>query len=414
MNTYPFVFQSANLPKLKAKQLSKAFPFLKLATAQELTARALGYLSWYECIHKGSKGSSSLPDQTAGLPARILRYYHQTNVLISAGISPAEADLWVRAWGLTGESTFSPSMAIPLYYRWDKLLTRFEQGEIDEEHLIELADLDGYPSKYPDIERPERVCPGVLLGPMGKYPHHVLNHDSASKIPSYLRGAKSAFHIEDDYDLLSEFIDGFKTDDDKSNFANALNPIQYEWCFGGKHPNAQEHLLPRLISEAMSKPNEMMIISTRPMPIPNGEYDFNKLALACLSGKDFSNFLKNKGAINPDSVVWFENIESNSGNHGFDHDWFGMLLGSPSWSKTELPIFKVDKGVSPCLPLYSYPFKISPMSAEEYNTSSDCGNILPLGEDYDDEDGDDNDDDEDPPEHPNGPDPSYLSLLETA
>lgn len=46
----PFVFSSDSLPKLKAKQLSTTFRFLKLAVAQEATARALGYSIWYECI----------------------------------------------------------------------------------------------------------------------------------------------------------------------------------------------------------------------------------------------------------------------------------------------------------------------------------------------------------------------------
>ncbi|MDZ4127664.1 MAG: hypothetical protein U1E02_26375 [Hydrogenophaga sp.] len=71
----PFVFSSESLPRLKAKQLSKVFPFLRLSTAQEATAQALGYSSWYECIQRGTKGKASLSDQDAGMPVRVGRYY---------------------------------------------------------------------------------------------------------------------------------------------------------------------------------------------------------------------------------------------------------------------------------------------------------------------------------------------------
>ena len=73
MATSPFAFSSDNLPRLKAKQLSKTFPFLKLSAAQEATARALGYASWYECTHRGAQGEPSLSDQDAGLPVQIGR-----------------------------------------------------------------------------------------------------------------------------------------------------------------------------------------------------------------------------------------------------------------------------------------------------------------------------------------------------
>ena len=50
MSPKSFVFSSPNLPKAKARQLHKAFPFLSLSTAQEMTARALGYPSWFEWL----------------------------------------------------------------------------------------------------------------------------------------------------------------------------------------------------------------------------------------------------------------------------------------------------------------------------------------------------------------------------
>ena len=67
MSPKSFVFSSPNLPKAKARQLHKAFPFLSLSTAQEMTARALGYPSWFECAKRGTSGPPSLDDQEAGL-----------------------------------------------------------------------------------------------------------------------------------------------------------------------------------------------------------------------------------------------------------------------------------------------------------------------------------------------------------
>ncbi len=127
--SHRFVFSSDNLPKQKAKQLFKTFPFLKLSTAQEATARALGYSSWYECIHQGAKGEQSPSDQDAGIPTRVARYYHQANTLTTFGITPFEADLWVRAWGLTGHPTFPPEQARPLYYKWREVLDQVNRGE---------------------------------------------------------------------------------------------------------------------------------------------------------------------------------------------------------------------------------------------------------------------------------------------
>jgi len=87
----PFVYLSENLPRLKAKQLFKTFHFLKLSAAQEATARALGYPSWYECTHHGRKGQPSLSDQDAGMSVRVARYYHQAGVLMGMGITAALA-----------------------------------------------------------------------------------------------------------------------------------------------------------------------------------------------------------------------------------------------------------------------------------------------------------------------------------
>lgn len=397
MITSPFVFSSKNLPKLKAKQLSKTFPFLKLSGAQEATARALGYSSWYECSNRGSRGTPSPTDQEAGLSVRVSRYYHQANVLMSIGITPAEADLWVRAWGLTGSPTLAPELAIPTYYEWNSALDRFEQGEIDEDKLVEECGEYGGWSKYPDIDRPHRICPGVILGPMGKYPHYAVDPVVNASIPIYLRGPQCSYHYEDDGDILAVCVPGFPESRRSGPIISRLSPIQHEWHFGNKHPDAGDQSVARLLAEALACPNEMVVLSIRAMPKPDDKHDFHSHAVACARGKDFAKFIRDKGVLDPSVVVWYKDVD------GRQLDFlYGLDFGAIGKS---LPVFEAANKYQPCLPVYSYPFMTSPMSLDEYGIGMERICLLPLNEDYD-QDGDDEDDlggDVDPPQDPDIP-----------
>lgn len=384
----PFVFSSDNLPRLKAKQLSKTFPFLKLSAAQEATARALGFPSWYECVHRGIEGQPSPSDQDAGLPVRVARYSHQAGVLMSLGITPMEADRWVRAWGLTGHPTLAQEEGVPLYYVWNKFLQEFESGAIDEQRMLEEFGEAEY-SKYPEIDRPERICPGVILGPMGKYPHYAVDPATAKQIPIYLRGPSSTFHIEDGSDVLAMCIPGWPSRSRIKNIPPRLNRIHHEWHYGQKHPGEKELCVPKLIAAALERPEELVVISQRWMPTPGGGYDHNLYAIACLRGKDFAGFLKNKGVIDPSSVIWFRNIQALPNLMAMS-DWlagFGSMTGVPT-----LPVFEGATKLKPSLPLYSYPFMTAPMSSDEYSGGIEHPCLLPLEEDYDGEDDDGSDD----------------------
>lgn len=402
MATSPFTFSSENLPKLKAKQLSKTFPFLKLSAAQEATARALGYASWYECTHRGAQGEPSLSDQDAGLPVRVGRYYHQASVLMSVGITPAEADRWVRAWGLTGRPTLAPEEGLPMYYAWNDALERFERGLIDENRLLEEFGDDGY-SKYPEIDRPQRICPGVILGPMGKYPHYAVDPAISARIPIYLRGPQCHYHLEDDDDVLAMCVPGFPKSNRSERIFPRISRIQHEWHFGKKHPDASDLCVPNLVAAALARPDVMMVLSQRAMPTSGGDYDFTRSAVACLRGKDFASFLREKGVIDPSSVIWFRDVEPSlsfsvwrSWLHG--HDWD---MGS-----TVLPVFEGASKYQRCLPVYSYPFMTAPMSPDEYGVGMERPCLLPLNEDYYGDDDDDDDDwggDDDGPKDPDVP-----------
>lgn len=403
----PFIFSSEILPRLKAKQLFKVFPFLKLSVAQEATARALGYSTWYECTNQGTSGEPSLSDQDAGLPVRVGRYYHQAGVLMGLGIAPSEADSWVRAWGLTGKPTLAPEVAAPLYFRWNKTIEQLERGEISEEQASEQW--DDWDSKYPEINCPRRVCPGVILGPAGKYPHYAVDPAINARIPIYLRGPSSVYHYEDDGDVLAMTVADFpkKAWHAKPIFPR-LNWVQHEWHYGTKHPESNELCLPGLVAAALAVPDSMVVISQRLMPGKDNSFDVDHCALACLRGRDFAAFLNAKGVIDPDKVVWYRNVDDRRLGllgkmplNGFDFSWRQGI---------ELPVFVDADKRQPSLPLYSYPFKVAPMHIEEYSTAIERVCLLPLDEDYLDDENDD-DDGSWSDRGPDGPTPTLEDAL---
>lgn len=394
----PFVFSSVNLPKLKAKQLSKNFRSLKLSAAQEATARALGYSSWYECIHSANSDASP-SDQEAGIDVRVARYYHQAGVLMAIGVTPAEADRWVRAWGLTGHPTMPPDWATPMYYKWNDLLEALEDGRIEESSLVEEFGEADY-SKYPEVDRPQRVSPGVILGPLGKYPHYAVDPKLNATIPIYLRGPQPIYHCEDGVDLLGLCIKGFPESKGKPYRLRDLSTVQYEWHFGGQHPDIGAPIVPRLVAAALARPGAMMVISQRAMPMPGGSYDFDRSAVACLKGKDFATYLQSKGVIDPSTVIWFKNVEPDAVEFGFRDLLYGHIWNSDG--EVSLPILRKASQYKPCRPIYAYPFMSAPMSRDEYGGMTEMPCLIPLDQDIGD-DGDDFDDADEDPEEPQGP-----------
>lgn len=403
----PFVFSSVNLPRLKAKLLHKTFPFLSLSVAQEATARALGYSSWYACTHQGTRGVPSLSDQVAGLSTRVWRYYHQANVLIGLGLTPSDADLWVRAWGLTGRPTLAREYAVPLYYRWNDTLEQLDRGEISEDQAIELwASGSG---KYPEIERPVRVCPGVILGPCGKYPHYAVDPAINASIPMYFRGPFSQYHYEDDGDVLALTVEGFPVRErHRRKFFDRLNQIQHEWHYGVKHPNSKELIIPQLVTAALSSPDSMVQISQRAMPSLERGFEFGQYAVACLRGRDFASLLMSKGALDSAKVVWYHNIPPRALNN----NWIGLgQCDFGEWPDDHLlPIFVNADKHHPSFPLYSYPFMKAPLHSHEYSGALEDVCLLPLDQDYE-SDEDDEDDDSDDDNDPRGPNPTLLEAM---
>lgn len=383
----PFVFTSTKLPGLKAKQLRKAFPFLKLSQAQEATARALGYADWYECTHRGTDGRPSASDQDAGLETRISRYYHQASALIALGITPPDADVWVRGWGLTGSPTLAPAMAVPTYYRWLRDVGRLERGELsDEEIALEWQEADW--SKYPSVDRPMQVCQGVILAPCGKYPHYAVDPAIQARTPIHLRGSGAIYHLEDEHDVVSMMVPDFQSGR-RPPIGDRFNLLTHEWHFGQKHPDARAPMAPQLIAAARAVPDAMVIVTYRFMPTSDGGMSSNSYAIACLPGAEFASFVESKGVFDPTKLVWYANVD----REDFPaNDLYGWLVGmSP---ELDLPVFEAARKLKPSQPIYSYPFKVGPMASEEFYDISDRQPLLPLSVDYrDDDDDDDGEDD---------------------
>lgn len=373
----PFAFRSENLPKLKAKQLSKVFPYLKLAVAQEATAQALGYVSWYKCVHRDKAIPPSISDQVAGLPIRTARYYHQANTLVAFGIAPVDADRWVRAWGLTGQPSLAPADAEPIYYEWAHALALLDAGKLSDEQLVAAFSGDLDYSKYPEVDRPERVCPGVILGPLGRYPYYAVDHLANARIPGYLRGPQSLYHCEDDLDILSSCIPGFSAARQREARLHDLNFVQHEWHYGESHPRSTCSGVQALIAAALARPRAMVVISQRAMPASYLNFDFSRCALACLRGVDFAAFLQQKGVLNPRTVVWYDNVPPIHFNLAL-----ALLSNSLNDFSPQLPVFEAAEARTPCPPVYSYPFKAFPMSAAEYSSHEERSGLLALALDY--------------------------------
>lgn len=411
----PFIFSSANLPRLKAKQLRKAFPFLKLAAAQEATARALGHASWYECTHRGSQGQISLPDEAVDLPTRVARRFHQSCVLMDLGIAPGDADNWIRAWGITGRPTLSQEVGIPLYTQWNNALGKLERGEVTAEQLVEEWGEDW--SKYPEIDRPRRVCPGVILGPCGKYPHYAVDPTIHCRIPSHLRGPTSLYHYEDGAHVLATMIHGFPQDASSGeSLFDRANRVQHEWRHGEKHPESKERLLPLIEEAALAVPDDMVVISERAMPIGNGEVTFDRLAVACLRGRDFAAFIRNKGVFDPSAVVWYRDVPLDFSRGSMEwRSWLDTGGWNVGPEKPELPLFKGTERFQPASPVYSYPFMSAPMASDEYGSGFERVCLMPLDEDHveDDDDGGDGDDGDNDGLGPEGPSVHQEETLET-
>lgn len=382
MSPKSFVFSSPNLPKAKARQLHKAFPFLSLSTAQEMTARALGYPSWFECAKRGTSGPPSLGDQEAGLDTRVVRY-QQANVLINYGVTPQDADRWVRAWGLTGRPTLALSHAAPLFYEWDSAINALESGTMHVMTFVEnYVDLLPHHSRYPEVDRPVRLTPSVIVGPSADDPVYAIHPALSAQIPIYMRGPFGQFHYQHDAPLLTLYAPDFPPSEYSEFPPEQFNFVQYEWHFGRKHPDAPYPVVPHLIEQAQSNPKALVVLTDRAMPVPGmgDDIDFGRRAIACISGEAFAEFLRSKGAINASTVIWFRDVVPTDTPRYFEtFGTYDALL--------KLPIFKATTKYQPCLPIYSYPFMDAPMADSEYCHAEESTCLLPLRENYERDDG---------------------------
>jgi len=200
-----------------------------------------------------------------------------------------------------------------------------------------------------------------------------------ARIPAYLRGQSSLYHYEDDGDVLAMTVKGFPNMPWHADpHLPRLGSIQHEWHFGVKHPDLREMILPTLENAALAMPDAMVVISHRAMRGEGIELDFQKTALACLRGRDFAAFLRDKGRVDTAKIVWYRNVDIHELDRIFASPFHDIYWGEGP----KLPVFLDAINRQPSLPLYSYPFKTAPMHSDEYSIGSERTCLLPLGEDY--------------------------------
>jgi hypothetical protein len=248
-----------------------------------------------------------------------------------------------------------------------------QRGELtDSEIEEEWGFSDG--TKYPDVDRPVEVCKGVVLSPLGKYPHYAIDPAILARSPAYLVGAWGLYHYEDSGPTIERMVPGFK-DPFERRLRQALNFVHHEWHLEAPHPDAPQPILPQLIEAALAAPDAMVGISVRCMFLPDGEPTFERFAVACLRGRAYAEFLRAKGRLNHEEVVWFSDVEVGD-------PALGPLRQHLHFDNGKLPIFHANSRHRPAPPLYSYPFKDGPMAEDELSTFHEMTPLLPLDQDY--------------------------------
>lgn len=323
-----FFYEAESFPAKKAKLLQKAFPHLKLADAQEVTAKALGYSSWFECKKTGLQDKSGPFDQSLDLETLIERQFQQALCLMKIGICSADADKWVRGWGLTGDATLEFKDAIPRYTYWDSLLTSYENGEIDDEAMDAL-----FPGEYfvgDEVrKRPERVYEGVILGPMPAFENsrfwashqfkkdcreplrnfacYAFSYQAMENFPKYFKGNSSIFHPNEPGNfLVKKYLEKLNIEIWDQTIIDSCLDLEMNFGENGLSGYEDRSLVKDLISFIKIFPNEKYIISNHPA-CNHGIIDFGLRNIATLNGNDFIKLLEEK-EVDLNKVVWFENI----------------------------------------------------------------------------------------------------------
>lgn len=357
MQPHIFTPDSVAFVKNKAKQFQRAFPGLSLATAQNATAIALGYQSWFDCKKRldGSNISRPVYDEELSHSDRIERRHHQFCSLVdNAPIAPVDAEHFIRVWNLTSTSpaTLLSEFETP-FHELKSALTRYQSNPKQWEDI-------NY--KGEDIDPPKNITDGVILGgfPDLKYPYYALDSKRLESIPLGIRGNASMFlEFEEGHlirHLLGNEIAG------KSGGVNDFieikeeYPYQYQWLTGGNfniHDTLPDYY--ELLEDATDNPMDWYALSFR-QEISGRELPTKETYIPALKGNEFAEYLRNKGALKFKNVTWFRLRDDKH-----------ILDFMPPFDSDKISWLKLTPDhIEPCKPVYHSPFKHGPMKDVEY------------------------------------------------
>jgi len=365
MSNFIFYPEKIGFVKNKAKQLQKAFPGLPHSTSQEITAVALGFQGWFDCASRLKKDTNiaSLYDEQIAPPLFIDRRHQQFCALVDSGyVAPADAEYFVRCWGLTSEQPATGlSEFATTYTEFLDDMRDFESGTLSSD------------SHYAD--KPEWIADGIVLGHDIKYTYYALDAQRFHALPPYIRGNSSAFlRYETGYWLSLSFKDVF-SDEDRKHALDDLsrNPLHTEWATGRVTDEEPFFSLKQMRKVAEKHPDSWFPLSVRLNMSSDDAYKNDPFCyVPALQGEHFIHYLDNQGDLKLDWVQWFQMRRRDALNNIGWIPYSGMTINPD----IRLP----ENLITPCKPYYHSPFKHGPMAEFEYNTAIEGGGFRTIDE----------------------------------
>lgn len=334
-----FAPSSIKFVKSKAKQLQRAFPGLQLSKAQEATAIALGYKSFFDLKSRldGSSDGTSIYSEDLTTVDRLTRRHHQFCALVDTAKLPANlVAYFIRVWNLTSRAPAS----------------NLDDFDHPYARMFYFAN---HPDRTDDDDGEDAIIrDGVCCGTSGGYNRHsyfALDCINYHKLPPYFRSTTSTFLTFEDGKSLPLL---FGEHDEGNNGLEELcqNHWHAEWFNGST--NKRETSLASFRQDAINHPNDWFALSVRTTDLSATD---RSIYIPALRGDKFVEFIDSKGDFSVSDVKWFA---AKIKDHHALFQTKILTIGK----------LRIDQSkVTPISPIYHYPFKFKPMGLLEYVTS---------------------------------------------
>lgn len=360
MSIYTFHPTSLAFVKNKAKQLQKVMPGMKLSAAQETTARALGFSSWFDCEKRIGSEKHQVPsvyDESLDRDSFVKRRHHQYCALAEiGGIPPHEAAHFVRVWALTSRD---PAKHLSEYaHPYNYVMEGICAMEAGASYLqVDATE-----------KEPRRIADGLVCGSIGtKNSYYVADQTVYSKLPAYIKGNSCCWlEWESGLSLPAFLSDGSpnRAEVDKAvAYLHDREPWHYEWLtqeLCRKKPHRHTDLF-SLLNQAGENPDAWFPLSYRTAYPEYPSIANSREYIPAVKGDVFVEFIESGGRCLDKDIQWFELPE----RHAIS---FFDLKPEP-----RVPL-DVEK-LRPCKAVYHSPFKHGPLSAFEYEWGTEGGGL---------------------------------------